>query len=427
MKILCTPAKSPSASDADLQYSLFGRAEVESMGSAGPTLLEDVKRFGIVPSGRAWDLLGIALSVVAADDGYEREKESPDGWTREITLVVSVYDVPFWVSQREAIQKMLQFLTGDLWALEFRAGGLLPLPVKAGKRRLSNENCISLLSGGADSLAGAIDLVQSGKRPLFVSQVADGDKTHQSYFASRIAGPNHHLQLSHKISSPVSQTERSQRSRSLIFLAFGIVAATSLQAYSGGETITLFVPENGFISLNVPLTPLRRGSLSTRTTNPFYLKSLQQIITNAGLRVHLENPCQFKTKGELFRGCGNQSLLKELVIQSTSCGRFARMNYKHCGRCVPCLIRRAALHSYGLTDTTTYIYHDLSKNDPDHKRFDDVQAACSAVILVKNGSLRKWVGGALSSAQLGDCTQYEALLGRGIQELDAFLTSSGAL
>jgi 7-cyano-7-deazaguanine synthase in queuosine biosynthesis len=427
MKILCTSAKAPSTGNADLQYCLFGRAEVESMGSAGPTLLDDVKRFGVVPPARAWDLLAIALSVVAADDGYERKKQSPDGWTREINLIVSVHDVPFWVSQRDAIQKMLQFLTGDIWAIEFCAGGLLPLPVKAGKRRLSSENCVSLLSGGADSLTGAIDMVQSGKRPLFVSQVADGDKTHQSHFASRIAGPAHHLQLSHKISSPVAQTERSQRSRSLIFLAFGIVAATTLQVYNSGEIITLFVPENGFISLNVPLTPLRRGSLSTRTTNPFYLKSLQQVISNAGLRVCLENPYQFKTKGELFKECGNQALLKELVFQSTSCGRFARMNYKHCGRCVPCLIRRAALHSYGVTDATTYIYHDLSKNNADHKRFDDVQAACSAVLSVKNENLRNWVGGTLSSAQLGDCTQYEALLGRGIQELEAFLTSCGAL
>ena len=124
-----------------------------------------------------------------------------------------------------------------------------------------------------------------------------------------------------------------------------------------GELVELLIPENGFISLNVPLTPLRIGSLSTRTTHPFFL---QQVQVNLGCRrfpcVRLSNPYQLKTKGEILVECMDQPLLRELAFQSTSCGRFSRFNYEHCGRCVPCLVRRAAFLHWGMGDDTSYRY-----------------------------------------------------------------------
>src|SRR4029077_3996326 len=122
-----------------------------------------------------------------------------------------------------------------------------------------------------------------------VSQVSNGDKGHQQSFAATIAGSNHHLQLNHNITSPVV-AERSQRSRSILFIAYGILGATLLEKYQAGERVTLFLPENGFISLNIPLTPLRIGSLSTRTTHPFYLRHFQELLNLAGFRVDIENP-----------------------------------------------------------------------------------------------------------------------------------------
>lgn len=101
--------------------------------------------------------------------------------------------------------------------------------------------------------------------------------------------------------------------------------------------------------------------------------------------------------------------------------------YRHCGRCVPCLIRRAALHKWKLKDTTIYVYNDLSISDQDHKDFDDVRSASFAVQQVKAKGLDDWVGGCLSSTQVGDTKDYRALLERGIAELGAFLKASGAM
>src|SRR5690606_33855127 len=140
--------------------------------------------------------------------------------------------------------------------------------------------------------------------------------------------------------------------RSIIFLAYGLLAASALRASSEGTSISLVVPENGFISMNVPLTNLRLGSLSTRTTHPYFLRQIQRVWAAVGLNVEITNPYQFRTKGELLVGCEHQNLLQTLASQSTSCGRFGRYGYKHCGRCIPCLVRRAAFLKWGQPDKT---------------------------------------------------------------------------
>jgi hypothetical protein len=259
-----------------------------------------------------------------------------------------------------------------------------------------------------------------------VSQISKGDKANQRLFALKIAGPQHHLQLNHNINVP-GLAERSQRSRSLLFIAYGVLGCTCLASYAGGASVTLYIPENGFISLNVPLTPLRLGSLSTRTTHPFYLQKLQQVLNAAGLQVRLVNPYQLRTKGELLEECQNQTLLKQLVCQSTSCGRYARMGFKHCGRCVPCIVRRSAFLAIGLDDTTNYVFRDLSIKDKDHANFDDVRSAAFAVQQVVNHGIQSWVGCALSTMQLGDTTNYAELLSRGIAEIATFLRNQRVL
>lgn len=424
MKVACTPFTIAINRPVDLQYVLFGRPAGPKLGAAGPTILSDVEHFGIHPPARAWDLLSIALAVGAADEGCLR-KGSSDGWTRQIELQIAVQDVAFWCSQQFLVERLLRFLTGDMWVVEFVEGGVSAPRIKK-TRRQALEDCVCLLSGGADSLTGAIDLVAEGRHPLLVSQISNGDKDNQQHFATAIAGTNHHLQLNHNITSP-GIAERSQRSRSVLFIAYGVIGGTCLDAYAKGEHITLFIPENGFISLNIPLTPLRIGSLSTRTTHPYYLKLFQQLLDAAGLRVCFANPYQLKTKGELLRGCKDQELLTEHICQSTSCGRFARMGFTHCGRCVPCIIRRAALHAWGIKDTTVYVYQDLSIQDEDHRDFDDVRSACFAVQQVKARGLDAWIGGSLSTAQVGDTGEYRSLLKRGIDEVAAFLTNIGAL
>lgn len=106
------------------------------------------------------------------------------------------------------------------------------------------------------------------------------------------------------------------------------------------------------------------------------------------------------------------------------CGRFARNGYRHCGRCVPCLVRRAAFQAWGEVDGTVYV-HDLSRDSDDYVRFDDVRSAAMAVAQVRAEGLDAWMGTSLSAALLGNVAPYRATVERGLQELGTFLDGSG--
>jgi hypothetical protein len=96
------------------------------------------------------------------------------------------------------------------------------------------------------------------------------------------------------------------RSRSLLYLALGLAAAAGF----GGAT-PLIIPENGWISLNPPLTTNRLGSCSTRTTHPYFLEQLTGLWREVGLINPLVNPYKLRqgrgggaaatgTPGQLF-------------------------------------------------------------------------------------------------------------------------------
>ena len=420
MRVYCAPRDSWDApKKVDLNVVLFGASDKKSVGSIGNSFLQTINRMGLAPAQRAWDLLSIALGVVAADHGCLR-RTSPDGWTRQIDLFVAVSDPKFWGYQVRNLESALCFLTGDIWQVFFTEGGISPKPPKLSKSR--DETLACLLSGGMDSLIGAIDLVDQKELPLLVSQVSKGDKANQSYFAREVCGDSHHLQLNHHVRTP-GESETSQRARSLVFLAYGILAATTLKSYKTLGNATLVVPENGFISLNVPLTPMRIGSLSTRTTHPTFIAQVQTLLVAAGLSVKLYNPYQFKTKGQMLAECNKQKLLFKLAGSAMSCGRSARINM-HCGRCVPCLIRRAAFHRWEVSDPTNYKYKDLSRPGIKYRASDDVRAAAMAVEYVRRNGIARWTAGSLNSAQLGDVSKYRDVAERGLKELDVFLAAA---
>ena len=423
MTILCGPSNSRLGRrrKGDLRCVLYGFPEKFSQGSAGATLLTLVQRAKLVPAARAWDLLSLALSVICADTAEQRG-ESPDGWTRQIALKVAVSDPGFWNVHRGLIEDQLKFLTTDIWQLDFAGLGLLPKPPK--DPVFPDEDCVALLSGGLDSFIGAVDLVANGKKPYVVSQVSAGDKRSQSYFASKIGGGLSHLQLNHNVNCP-GDNDRSQRARSIIFLAYGVLVATALQRYKDDQNVDLYMSENGLISINPPLTPTRLGSLSTRTTHPIFIGTFQELLDAAELRVTVKNPYQFKTKGEMLRDCRDQAFLAKHATETTSCGRYARNGWEHCGRCLPCLIRRAAFHAWANPDKTAYVYGDLSKNDVWHARFDDVRCAAMAAALVKADGIDALPSTNLNALRMGDLAPYRKVLTRGLKEVGDFLSATG--
>lgn len=397
---------------------LFAQAPNQNWGAIGATLADRIRieRFAIVPP--VLDLLRICLAVVAADHGVWRSS-SQNSWTREIELEVPVEDPRLWDGHQKALEKMLKFLTGDIWALRFESSrGKLDQDKK--EPRYLEGRAVALLSGGADSLVGALDLSTKSEPWTAISQTSS-DTSAQNLFATA-AGATRHLQWTHGVHIPF-EDEGSQRARSMGFFAFGLVAAVSTEAYKAGETVVLHASENGLISLNPALTPTRIGSASTRTTHPSFLGQFQELLDSLGIKVELLNDYQLMTKGEMYLACKRQDKLKELLGQSMSCGKSGRINM-HCGRCVPCVIRRAAFHSSGIDDATHYQYGP-GVNMSGFSKSDDVRCAYLGSM---NYGDRKWVENAVLPALFEyDVADRQSLIEvavRGLKEVHDFLVEA---
>ncbi len=423
MKVVCRASARdlPRPSRGVLPVLLYGRTDNRLCGSVGAAVQEHVRRQKLVPTEEAWDLLSLALGVVTADQAVIRGK-SPDGWTREIELTIPVSDDSKWARQADLIHKMLRFLTTDIWTLTFVSGG--HGYERPGKPVYPDEDCISLLSGGLDSLVGLVDLVAVGRRPIAVSQIVPGEAENQSLFARELGEGLRHFQTNHNAECP-GEHERSQRSRSFIFLAYGVLAALSTRTYQNGHSLELFVSENGLISINPPLTEARLGSLSTRTTHPVFLHMFQELLDSLEIRVQVKNDYRFKTKGELLAECQDQEYLKKRARQSISCGRYRRNGFRHCGRCVPCQIRRAAFKHWGQPDRTGYVYKNLGKNDSDYSGFEDIRAAAMAITVMEEDGLDALLRTSLPLTLGTDVQNYRAVVERGLGELKEFLVAAG--
>ncbi|TWE12603.1 7-cyano-7-deazaguanine synthase in queuosine biosynthesis [Rudaeicoccus suwonensis] len=384
--------------------------------TAGASILQEVRRAHLEPSLRAWDFLSIALAAVVADAATLR-RNSPDGWTREISLDLALAEPEAWKPYLSVLTSALRFLTTDIWDIEITTTATVPFKTPTAPAT-HNADCVALLSGGLDSLIGGIDLVQAGRKPFFVSHTVRGDAAKQEDFATRLGVNEMSIRLNHstKARSLAGSDETSQRVRSLIFIAYAVLAASTIISPNGGP-VDLYINENGFISINPPLTPMRVGSLSTRTAHPRFLGLLQQLLDATGLNVRLINPYRLRTKGQMLAECKNQKLLAELADRSTSCGRFQRYNYRHCGRCLPCQVRRAAFLAWNRPDGTEYVFSDLGRKDNDHSAFDDVRAVAIARLTVEEDGFAYWAGGSLSWVPLSERDAVRVMLKHGILEL----------
>lgn len=424
MKITCAlESFNFSSIHSDLDVILFAYASDKSKGSIGAKILKEVYDSKLIPHTKAWDLLSIALSVIAADQAGHRKK-SPDGWTREFNLTVSVIDDEFWNTQKTLLENLLGFLTTDRWNLTFVGEG--EYPQLNPKAFYQFEDCVALLSGGLDSFIGVTDLVKQNYKPYVVTQTVRGDGENQQNFAIKL-GNLAQFKTNHNVKVPNPETPASQRSRSIIFLAYGVLVASSLEKHRQNEEVTLYVCENGYISINPPITPGRIGSLSTRTTHPVVLNLFQQILNNCGLHISICNPYRFLTKGEMLAQCLDQPLLIELAHTTTSCGRYGVYQNTHCGRCIPCLVRRASFFDWkgkGF-DQTEYKFKDLSKNNIDHANFDDVFSIRMAIQNRQELGTQKWIGASLSSNLIQEKQKYQDTVERGLLEIQNFLVDLG--
>jgi 7-cyano-7-deazaguanine synthase in queuosine biosynthesis len=390
---------------------------------------------GVVPSEAAIDLGILAATITAADTRISRATDAQDGWTREIDLYLPVQDPTSWNALAPLLERTLKFLTGDHWRILFREreeeysilirrpGALVRPPFTS----------VCLFSGGLDSFIGAIDLLATERNPLLVSHYGDNSTSSQEHCADQIANVYGDIRARHVRAnvrfdkndfSHAMGNEFTTRGRSFLFFALAALAASGL-----GKNPSIFVPENGLISLNVPLDRLRIGAWSTRTTHPFYMARWQEILDALGIAARFENPYRFKTKGEMLTECKNQDVVRKHAVNTISCSSVTKARWHgdapgHCGFCVPCLIRRSAMISAFGKDPTPYTIPDLHARklnskaaEGEHVRSFQMMAGrlrhrpgLEKVLLRKSGPLFDY--------SVEEVAQYADVFRRGIEEVD---------
>ncbi len=422
-KVICAPLSLiPSNLEKDTSYfATYAIPQQSNIGYFGSTLPKDIVKAGLAPNEIAWDFLTIALSVASADEAISRNK-SEDGWTRQIDLQIHLAEPAYWQPCKDQIEQTLRFLTGDYWYLSFYPNGIKPPENK--KKHVFYNDCVMLLSGGLDSLIGAIDFVESGKRPIFVSQKVRGEVEHQLLFAKTILPNTPYMQWNHNINRPSKEGEPSTRARSIVFLAYAAIVASAIKQI---DRVPIIVPENGFISLNVSLNSARQSSLSTKTTHPIYLSGIQSTWEKLGLNIQIQTPYKFKTKGEMISECKNKSLLQKLLGKTVSCGKYLRYNRTHCGRCLPCLVRRSALFHAGIPDIPERGYRFNLLDGRCKDGADDIGAILYACENIRKNGIRSQILGALSFAPPESRQLYQNMLENGYKELRTYLEKEGML
>ena len=399
--------------------------------------LKKLKENGIYPTEDGIDILNLAGLVYLADTRISRSLHSQDSWTREIAIETPVFNHEKWTSLGELFTRMLNFLTGDRWIISFRKRDEELSKKPEDGTPPPEFDAVTLFSGGMDSLIGTIKHLENHERIALISHAGDAHtKNAQSKLLAHFQGKYPDLDplyldlwmVFEKNLIPDGGNENTTRSRSFLFIAFGIFAMSGMKGVS-----TLEVPENGLIALNVPLEELRIGSHSTRTTHPFYLDSWNQVLNGLGLELSVRNPYWNKTKGEMADDCLNKGFLLQVIRDSISCSspqkaRWSGVAPQHCGYCVPCIIRRAAMNKAFRQegDSTPYLIDKVSELAANHAKGKGAQLRSFQIAInkIKEQQQRAKILIHESGPLSGDTTYVQELSDvyrRGLLEVDDFI------
>ncbi|MEV6156467.1 Qat anti-phage system QueC-like protein QatC [Nonomuraea sp. NPDC052129] len=334
-------------------------------GTFNTQLRPRLGKLGPVPLANV-ELFRLAAMVYAADRSVPRQVGQVNWTRRTFALTVPVHDPDPWNATARDLEALLSFLSGDSWQLAFRHARIPRESIA--ENPCPNARRVVLMSGGADSAIGAFLARTQPKEHVLVSHVgATSISPIQKDIAERIRTirPNgsvqHHRQVvfTRRKSQPGGydlRNENSTRTRSFLFLALGLALASI-------NEVELWIPENGFASLNPPLGPDQLGSLSTRTTHPWFLAELARIAHQAGAWADITNPFTAQTKGEMFRWLADEigDETASAVLSATNSCAFTNRRWlgvkatDHCGTCFGCLVRRASFTAARLIDESAYV------------------------------------------------------------------------
>ena len=356
--VLANGAKAPAGSEEPLVLDY--RANKPCSRRINLSLPQFVRNLYHLPD-RTLDLLELASYVFGADRCISRGRIDAveyHSWSRAIHIVIKVRDFDFWSDAKvtKCLLDALRFMMGDHdLNVSFQPNHKTPPTGLFDDEKFQpnvDENGlkVALFSGGVDSLAGALDLLTSGKENLILASHQANNiarRTQRSLYAALERRYPHRIQ--HYPFQCNLQGKRAvdetQRSRSFLFTSIAYALATA------HERSCFYIFENGVTSINLHRREDLANSRGSRTTHPQTIAKLQDFFSLvAGKKIKILQPFLNMTKGDVMaRVC---QIAPELLASSVSCSRssFAKGDATHCGKCFQCVDRRFAAFSKGLEE-----------------------------------------------------------------------------
>ena len=350
------------------------RSVVVNTLSQGRNVTVDVELDGkaveFANDGLTRDFVDLAALVYIADE-INLRKRARDYWSRRFDVIAPVKSPKLWAKHEAALNQMVRTLSGDEYAFAWSKRPELDSLGRHREKLPDGFESVCLFSGGMDSFLGAYQLLSEGKRILLVGHQADtvaapAQTALATWLQGKFKDACHLVQWRVAYARTPTQTfplrrpaqpEDTHRVRSLLFLALAVSIANA----TGAKTI--YIPENGLIAINPPLQKSRLGTLTTRTAHPRYLEELANFLNASGIfSGQIKNPLLYESKTDMVR---RRKALAKPFLRSVSCSRPSRYKDKgkergrdvrHCGYCVPCIYRRAALMELGLDDAQDYAF-----------------------------------------------------------------------
>ena len=326
----------------------------------------------------AVDLLRVALGVYVLDRVTRRKNRSP--WSsapRDMVIDIQVCRPEFWREPhiRRLIEEVLRFLSSDLWQVSFSQLARQPEPRQDALQYPEAKPVVCLYSGGLDSAAGLATWLRDNSEPVLAVCVLH-QSAQKPLCDDHIRRLRNHYQRDLNLIPIRAQLmsagrldcqERTQRCRSFLFIAAGIVTAIAKHA----SRVLMF--ESGVGAVNAPMmSGMATGGRTTKSSHPYLLKRMSELATLIAMRpIDIELPYWQSTKAELVAVLGSQGgqmgadSLAEVARKSISCVHYPRhTKHRHCGVCPGCIGRRQAMLCAGIVDSDQEYEYDLFSNDP---------------------------------------------------------------
>ncbi len=379
--VLCNGASAPKdLSDIDKSnvLRLEYRERVTWQQNVKMKLPDFVQKVYHLPD-RILDLLEIASYVYAADRREHRGARDAveyHSWARDFHFIIRVRDDKFWLSNAVAnkLSGMLQWMSGDRsYQFTFLPGHATPATGLFDREEFCIDEGekvrVALFSGGLDSLAGVIELLESGKERVCLVSHQSGPATKrtqrkivealESLYPNRVR--HYGFECSLKGSRAVDE---NQRTRTFLYCTIALALATALSRSS------LYVFENGITSLNFSRRADLINARASRTTHPKTLWLLQELFTSVREEpIKIINPYLWKTKTDVITLLHKNSR-SNLISSTVSCSRTFKLEGvgTHCGGCFQCIDRKLAVYSSGLEgydDQGIYAFDFISQSIQD--------------------------------------------------------------